>query len=206
MIKEEKRTFFSEMIVVSQTSSDLCNHCNTLLGKNTDQILPNIFPKSELPEQVKKDFTEKIQKIIRNLNANTLDPEFKQCDGNTFSFIQPVTEEFVKTQILRSPKNFCELDPMPANLFMECRDTSLRFITKLVNKSLESGVVPSVFKKAILRPLIKKNNIAKSQSRLCQISHSYPKFQKKLYYYCKLNAISMKTIFKGDKLKDFDKI
>ena len=52
-------------------------------------------------------------------------------------------------------KKFCSLDPIPTWLLIECIDELLPFLVKIVNSSLESGVFPSTYKKAIIKPSIK---------------------------------------------------
>ena len=53
----------------------------------------------------------------------------------------------------------CELDPMPTSLVKENCDILIDHITDIVNKSIATGVFPSNFKSAILRPLLKKANL-----------------------------------------------
>ena len=50
----------------------------------------------------------------------------------------------------------CELDPMPTYLLKQCVNNVLPVITTMVNKSLNEMSVPTAFKKAIVRSLLKK--------------------------------------------------
>ena len=50
-------------------------------------------------------------------------------------------------------------DPLPTRLLKQCLDQILPFITRLINMSLVSGVVPADFKTTIIRPLLKKPNL-----------------------------------------------
>ena len=45
------------------------------------------------------------------------------------------------------------------SLFIECVDDLLPTITKIMNVSLITGIVPQPFKHAIVRPLFKKPNL-----------------------------------------------
>ena len=56
------------------------------------------------------------------------------------------------------PPKSCELDCLPATLFRQCLEYLEEFITCLINKSLQKGEFISSWKKAVLRPLIKKEN------------------------------------------------
>ena len=48
------------------------------------------------------------------------------------------------------------MDPLPTFLIKECIDILLPSITRLVKCSLQEGLVPDGFKKAVVTPLIKK--------------------------------------------------
>ena len=50
----------------------------------------------------------------------------------------------------------CELDPVPTHLFINCLDTILPVLTRILNDSLHSGVFPQIFKTAVIKPLLKK--------------------------------------------------
>ena len=53
----------------------------------------------------------------------------------------------------------CSLDPIPSNLLKFCFSDLVPIITKIVNRSLESGEVPLPMKRAILSPLLKKPSL-----------------------------------------------
>ena len=59
------------------------------------------------------------------------------------------------------PKS-CELDPLPTKLLYENLDTTLPVITNIINSSLASGTVPSDFKTAVVKPLLKKPSLDKN--------------------------------------------
>jgi hypothetical protein len=69
---------------------------------------------------------------------------------------QPVSEEEVKSIVLKSKPTTCSLDPIPTNLLFECIDIVLPSLTKIINDSLISGNFPNSFKTAVVKPLLKK--------------------------------------------------
>ena len=71
-------------------------------------------------------------------------------------FFQPVTEEEIRKLIVESPTKTCMLDPIPTPLTKECLSDPLPLITRIVNSSLCSGVVPPQFKQAVVIPMLKK--------------------------------------------------
>ena len=56
---------------------------------------------------------------------------------------------------MKSPTKSCSLDPLPTHLLKDHLDLLVPAITKLINCSLSSGIVPSKFKQALITPLIK---------------------------------------------------
>ena len=55
-----------------------------------------------------------------------------------------------------SPSNSCSLDPIPTRLLLKC-ETIISPLTKLINLSLSTGVVPKSFKHVLVTPLIKNS-------------------------------------------------
>jgi hypothetical protein len=50
-------------------------------------------------------------------------------------------------------------DPIPTKLLLEFSDILVPVIQKIVNLSLNTGIVPTLFKEAVVKPLIKKHNL-----------------------------------------------
>ena len=53
----------------------------------------------------------------------------------------------------------CSLDPIPTTLTKQCLSDLVPMVTRIVNASLSTGVVPKQFKQAIVIPLLKKHNL-----------------------------------------------
>ena len=70
-----------------------------------------------------------------------------------------MSESYIKDLIVKMPKESCDLDPIPAFLFMDCLDALVPTITQIMNISLTTGVVPQSFKHALVKPLLKKSNL-----------------------------------------------
>ena len=79
-------------------------------------------------------------------------------DSNLTSF-ECATEDEVLKLLNRSPTKSCNLDPVPTDLLKDCSHVILPVITKIINPSLSSGIFPSTFKTAIIRPLLKKPSL-----------------------------------------------
>ncbi len=72
---------------------------------------------------------------------------------NTFN---TATSEEVSKIISRSASKSCELDPLPTWLLKEHIYILLPVITTIVNASLTTSTFPTIFKHAVVRPLLKK--------------------------------------------------
>ena len=53
----------------------------------------------------------------------------------------------------------CDLDPIPTSLSFDCPDEIVPALTHVVNQSLLSGTFQTVFKHAIVKPLLKKTSL-----------------------------------------------
>ena len=74
-----------------------------------------------------------------------------------------VTSDEVVKLIGSSLCKSCQLDTAPTWLVKEMRELLSPFISLLFNKSLASCCYPSEFKKAVVRPLLKKHGLDVSQ-------------------------------------------
>jgi len=76
-----------------------------------------------------------------------------------------VTSDEVVKLIGSSLCKSCQLDTAPTWLVKEMRELLSPFISLLFNKSLASCCYPSEFKKAVVRPLLKKHGLDVSQMK-----------------------------------------
>ena len=72
---------------------------------------------------------------------------------------QPLSQEEVEKIINTSPSKSCDLDPIPTTLLKEILPSVITILTKIINKSLTSGIFPDRLKVALVRPLLKKANL-----------------------------------------------
>ena len=66
-----------------------------------------------------------------------------------------MSEQELRNVILKSKPTTCSVDPT-TSLFLDCLDDLLPTLTQIVNDSLLSGSFPSVYKHAVVKPLLKK--------------------------------------------------
>jgi hypothetical protein len=119
-----------------------------LPSRNSDHILANEFADF---------FVQKID-IIRsgilrkNPNCNVI-----PRDTAILSHFQEASEDEVRRIIMESPSKWCQLDPIPTSLLKTCVDVLLTLITRIINLSMSSGVMPHNLKESLILPLLKKS-------------------------------------------------
>ena len=124
-------------------------------------------------------FKEKIENVVKSI-SNVMQNENIQdiVDYNNYeSELQPMnkfktfTEKDIKSIIMSMSTKSCELDRLPTPLLKLCIDLLIRPITILVNKSLSSGCFPTIWKTAIVTPLLKKSNLGKQYKNYRPVSN-----------------------------------
>ena len=70
------------------------------------------------------------------------------------------TEDEILTILKSTSTSSCDLDPMPVPLLKKCLSELLPVMTKIVNESLQSGVVPVSLKQAVMIPKLKKPGLS----------------------------------------------
>ena len=164
-ITTAKVQHFHDRITQATSSKELYTILSTLLGSSLSSPLPTNYPPNDLPEIFSNYFNNKIESLRRSLDSDDYRPSSPSptFSGSPLSGFQPVTADFIRTIIARSPIKTCELDPLPGFLFSKCLERLLPFITDIINISLATGVVPECCKSAIVRPLLKKTGLNQNE-------------------------------------------
>ena len=148
------------------TTKEIYNCTNELLGKSKNSPLPNNIPRSDLPNIFNNFFEKKICDIRKDLddaNDNELPvPECCSYTGLKMNTFHVVDEDFVKKLLHATAPKSCQLDPIPTHLLKNA-DELLPLITKIINASLQTGVVPDQLKEAIVKPLLKKPGLDQNE-------------------------------------------
>ena len=91
-----------------------------------------------------------------SLPSSCTEPRFH---GRPLRNFEPVDKDLVKRTILNSAAKTCDLDAFPTHLLLESLDCLLPYITSVINDSLTSGIFPSNFKTALVKPLLKNPSL-----------------------------------------------
>ena len=110
-----------------------------------------------LSAQTYHDFMDDKIAQIRSSTASAPDPLYAhRCEPKISSF-EALSEADVLSVIMGLPNKQCDLDYLPTWLLKNCADLLAPFITRIVNKSLSSGVFPESWKHAKITPAYQKD-------------------------------------------------
>ncbi|KAK3548874.1 hypothetical protein QTP70_021261 [Hemibagrus guttatus] len=149
-----KTSFYKEKLETSaQDPQKLHNIFSSLLNPPAPPS-----PSSLTAEDFATFYTEKIERICQTFTSLPTSSTSHSQHSTTPSLTQLSTvaaEEVL--QITRSCNpTTCPLDPIPSAMLQTISPDLLPFITTVINGSLTSGHVPTVFKKARVIPILKK--------------------------------------------------
>ncbi|KAK3530753.1 hypothetical protein QTP70_000807 [Hemibagrus guttatus] len=153
-VTSAKTSFYKEKLETSaQDPRKLHNIFSSLLNPPAPPS-----PSSLTAEDFATFYTEKIERICQTFTSLPTSPTSHNQHSAIPSLTQLSTvasEEVL--QITRSCNpTTCPLDPIPSAMLQTISPDLLPFITTVINGSLTSGHVPTVFKKARVIPILKK--------------------------------------------------
>jgi hypothetical protein len=164
LLLQTKQDYYSTKI--KENSNDqrqLFRLTNDLMGSGREKALPNTEDDKTLADNFSEYFIGKVANIRTKLSEdqdeiNVLRADTEFC-GESLMSLDHTTENEVKKIIMSAAVKSCELDPIPTFLLKSCIDSLLPLITAIVNKSISESEVPTKFKQAIVRPLLKKQGL-----------------------------------------------
>ena len=72
-----------------------------------------------------------------------------------------LTDDDVAEVFKSLPNKYCALDPVSAELYKQCLQHLCSYIKYIVNLSLSQGIVPTLFKEALVKPKLKSHTLDK---------------------------------------------
>jgi len=168
--KTTKNEFFADLISENKFNQKiLFSTFKKLSNMKSDPIFPTSSSADQLANSFADFFEEKIQTIQAGFDEDndceslysSLDPQHDTpgfC--NYLSDFQEISADDLYKICQPLANKSCELDPIPSCILRTCLKSLLPIITKIVNLSLSSAIVPLGLKKAIVRPILKKQNMS----------------------------------------------
>ena len=162
--KAEWKFFLSSIIENSANYICIYEICNNLLGRSKDTPLPPGIPNKDLAISFNNYFIEKIAKICSDLIEKHLHlPPYIETQAplgtHNLSNFQPVTLPELQKLIHSTSNKNCVLDPIPTALLKQILPSIVALISDIINTSLRDGIVPEFFKRALVKPLLKKPSL-----------------------------------------------
>lgn len=121
----------------------------------------------ELAERFSEFFESKISKLRNRGNDDvvigsstsaegTRPPATSHTQSCSLERFSPVSQTDVSKIIKSNKIKPCSIDPVPASVFLKCKDVLLPALTDMVNQSLETSTFPSSLKSALIIPTLKR--------------------------------------------------
>ncbi len=155
MLLKAKRDYYSTRIAnMAGDQRALFRETAKLLNCNTLQKLPSHSSLDDLTNKFADFFEDKILKIRDRLSKDTQELGGSSCSStkkcsSSFSDFIPVSHDDIRKILMSSASKSCPLDPMPTTILKDCLDVILPVITKIVNLSLSTSVMPGKLKEAV---------------------------------------------------------
>jgi len=181
--KKTRAGFFNKKLASS--SDDPRKNYDTLNYLLNRNCASNAPATEDVAEKFSAFFTEKI-KSLRNTfpSCRTLEP-LGGCAPVAFSAFQPVSPAEAVAVINSSKKCSSPADPIPTDLFCFMLPVLGPVVTAIINASLCQRNVPFSFKKAIVKPLLKKPSLAGDVLFqiivLCRCFRSFSEYSSRLW-------------------------
>ncbi|XP_075036592.1 uncharacterized protein LOC142098048 [Mixophyes fleayi] len=152
-----KQTYFQSLIYAQASNPKrLFNTFNHLLNPPT----PN--PPSTISAQdLATYFKDKIDKIrLEMVSSSSTSHQLISfpLPSDTLSSFDPTNEEEISTLFLSSYSTSCPLDPIPSQIGRSLSSVLISPLTQICNLSLSTGIFPSLYKHAVITPILKKQN------------------------------------------------
>ena len=167
MLFKAKANYYSNLVKSqSDNPKQLWTTINSLSGNVKSKVLPDHDNLSLLVNSFNLYFTDKVTQIrakigisdCPNIVNSTIQLSSEVSPTSHLSVFQEIKEAEVECILKCSPSKSCSLEQIPTYLLQSCHAV-VQPLTKLVNASLNTGVVPKCFKHALVTPLIKNSKL-----------------------------------------------
>eukprot|EP00112_Aurelia_sp_Birch-Aquarium-sp1_P014365 Seg3097.1 transcript_id=Seg3097.1/GoldUCD/mRNA.D3Y31 product="putative RNA-directed DNA polymerase from transposon X-element" pseudo=true protein_id=Seg3097.1/GoldUCD/D3Y31 len=163
ILEDADTEFYSSLVLEnSGNSQKLFKALNKIIKKRDEVVLPQHHSILQLADEFIEFFTDKIAKIQDEIDKNLTshDRDCYQPEEPKYEFAITSFRELCETEVdsllKKSTMASCDLDPIPTWILKHCHTATLKIMTQIINKSLQSANMPKEFKLVLLIPLLKK--------------------------------------------------
>ena len=164
MISRAKQQYYEHKLAA--TDQKTCFKVESELLDTAGTTLPDSTNNQHLCDDFAKFFSDKITLIRENIQRRVQDVDSRVCEETDRSAVQYTLDELAPTteaeliRILRnSSDKTCCLDAIPTNLIKKYASLHIPYLVAIVNNSFKEGLFPSALRTAVVRPLLKKDNL-----------------------------------------------
>ena len=151
LLMQSKSHYLTSTIEQCDTKQ-LFRFVKKLTAPASEHILPDHSSDVQLANDFGQFFHQKVQGIVSSLGGDCNLADSSSPCNYSFNGFDVVSEATVQRTIKESPSKSCRLDPIPTTLLKDSIHEVVPFITKLINQSLCTGIVPSAFKTSLVTP------------------------------------------------------
>ena len=128
--------------------------------KSSASVLPNHDNSQHLAQSFSDFFQGKISKL-RDKFPSSMSLEITTASSLPYCFpeFKQVTDSELSEIIQSMNSKSCTLDPIPTKLLKLCLPDVIPDLVRIVNTSFTTATLPSLYKRAIVRPLLKKASL-----------------------------------------------
>ena len=154
-----KKDFINEKVEKADNDiSELWKLLNLLTDKpKTKKIEPDKITQ-EKANEFNKYFATVGSNIQEKLKDKLDKTTFKNFDNNTFHFVEEQEETIKKLIKDINEKVATGEDNISAKLIKHCSEVIAPFLTKIINQGYKTKTFPDILKKAIIKPIFKKDD------------------------------------------------
>ena len=164
MISRAKQQYYEHKLAA--TDQKTCFKVVSELLDTAGTTLPDSTNNQHLCDDFAKFFSDKITLIRENIQRRVQYVDSRVCEETDRSAVQYTLDELAPTteaeliRILRnSSDKTCCLDAIPTNLIKKYASLHIPYLVAIVNNSFKEGLFPSALRTAVVRPLLKKDNL-----------------------------------------------
>ena len=162
LISSSKKEFYSSIITENKSDQRVLFSCfDKMVNRKSEKMLPHFKDPSELADRFADFFVEKISRLRTNLNNGNENSSPEQPHSvPRLSDFEPANSKELSIFISTSARKPSVLDPVPGIVMSDCLHVLLPAITRIVNLSLTTGIVPPKMKEASLSPFLKQPSLS----------------------------------------------
>ena len=164
MISRAKQQYYEQKLAA--TDQKTCFKVVSELLDTAGTTLPDSNNNQNLCDDFAKFFSDKITLIRENIQRRVQDVDSSGCEDTARSTVQytlgelaPTTEAELIRILTNSSDKTCCLDAIPTNLIKKSASLHTPYLVAIVNNSFKEGLFPCALRTAVVRPLLKKDNL-----------------------------------------------